>query len=116
MYLRLTKEEYILLIRLIVEGQNEIIIKKAYGMKAPNEYTIDNYMNLWKKIKTFGEEQKLNEEEISKALNNDDFEKLEEKVRSTKLEKGTFSILLINELMQNQFGKFMIENIVNELL
>ena len=112
MYLRLTKEEYILLIRLIVEGQNEIIIKKAYGMKEPNEYTIDNYMNLWKKIITFGEEQKL----ISKALNNDDFEKLEEKVRSTKLEKGTFSILLINELMQNQFGKFMIENIVNELL
>lgn len=105
----MTKEEYKLILRLIVEGQNSILIKRAYGIKTPEEYNIDKYIMVYNKIIEQGQEQKVSDEEIERALNNKDMEELEDKMEKETIKKNEITNQRFIDLTQGEYGKIVLK-------
>ena len=115
MNIRMTKEDYKLLIRLIVEGQNSILIKKAYGIKTPEQYNIDKYIMLYDKIIMQGQGQKISEEEIEMAINNEDMEELESKMEKETIRTKEITNQRFIDLTQGEYGKIIFTNFFENL-
>lgn len=100
MTIKITKEDYKILNRIIKEGYNEIIIKKAYNVKIPKEYSIDNYINLMYKISNQAEKQKvLEQEEIFDIISLDE---LALKIENEKMTREKILETSIKELAENE--------------
>lgn len=110
MTFKITKEDYKLLNRIIKEGFNEIILKKAYNVKIPKEYSIDNYINLMYKISKQSEQQKvLEQEEIFDITSLDELAlKIEnEKITREKILETSIKELAENEIIVNCFFDYI---------
>lgn len=112
MTLRITKDDYKLLIMLYAESLNSILLKKAYNLPIPNEYDYNKYLELQNKLYSQGEEQKLITDDTQ--IPNSKLEDLADKIENEKISKKQIGTILMNEISQNSFVMKHLMNMVQQ--
>ena len=101
MTLRITKEDYKLLISMYAESLNSIVLKKTFGVKVPDEYNYNSFINLQMKLYSQGEDQKLISENTT--LPDQNLEELSNKIENEKISKKEIYSTLMKEFAKNDF-------------
>lgn len=113
MTLRITKDDYKLLIMLYSESLNSIILKKAYNLPIPDEYNYNKYLELQYKLYSQGEEQKLITDDT--IMPDSKLENLADKIENEKISKKQVGSILINEISQNSYIMEHLMNMAQQL-
>ncbi len=87
MTLRITKEEYKLLLTMLQESLGIIALNKTYEIDIPEYYNTSLYFTLFDKLIGFGEEQNVTEEELNVIFKKQTFIKLAEKIQNKSVKK-----------------------------
>ena len=103
MTLKMTKEEFLLLLEMYQQGQQMILLKKQEKIDIPPKYTVDKYLNLLGKMFEQAINEKIPEEDVYQT--SEDFMQIILKFNKTKKEKDDLMNLYMQEMLQNQMWR-----------
>lgn len=110
MTIRITKEEFFLLMKMYEQGLQMTILKKYENIDIPKEYNIDGYINLKGKINYQANIQKIPEVDLKNI--SEDFIEIINKFNRSEEEKEDLIKLYINEMSQNEIW---MKNIIKQI-
>lgn len=113
MTLRMTKEDYKLLLSIYAEGLNSIILKKTYNISLPEEYNFNKYFELLEKLATQGLEQNIISENTNPLEAN--LLVLSEKIEKEKITQKEIIKNLFLELKGSKLLVYLIENFKKDI-